>query len=52
MKTTILGTLTIIATVAGAAIKLLNGEPVDIYSVATAIAAGYGLVKAADAPKN
>ncbi len=51
MKTTILGVLTIVATVTGAAVKLINGQPVDFMSVSAAVAAGFGLVKAADGPK-
>lgn len=48
MRTTLLGVLTIVATVSGAAIKILNGEPVDFTACAAAVAAGFGLIKAAD----
>lgn len=51
MKTTVLGVLTIVATVSGAAVKLLNGQPVDFMSVSAAVAAGFGLIKAADSKK-
>lgn len=49
MRTTALGILTIIATVAGIGIKFLGGEPVDFATVAAALTAGFGLIKAKDA---
>jgi hypothetical protein len=49
MKTTALGVLTIVAAVVNAAIALLNGQAVDFAATATAVTAGFGLVKAADA---
>lgn len=49
IKTTLLGVLTIIATVSGAAIRILNGQPVDPSAAAAAIIAGIGLIKASDA---
>lgn len=48
MRTTLLGVLTIVASLSGAAISIINGEPVDFPTVAAAIAAGFGLIKAAD----
>jgi hypothetical protein len=51
MKTTVLGVLTIVATVSGAAVKLINGQPVDFMSISAAVAAGFGLIKAADSKK-
>jgi hypothetical protein len=49
MHTTILGLLSIVVAVANAAINLLKGLPVDFAATGSAIAAGVGLVKAADA---
>ena len=49
MKTTALGILTIIATVANVAIHLINGENPDFSAAFAAIVAGAGLIKAADA---
>lgn len=51
MKTTVLGILTIVATVSGAAVKVINGSPVDFMSISAAVAAGFGLIKAADSKK-
>jgi hypothetical protein len=48
MKTTILGSLTIILALANAAVNLLKGGPVDFAATGSAVAAGIGLVKAAD----
>lgn len=48
MKTTILGVLTIVVSVANAALALLKGQPIDFAATATAVTAGIGLVKAAD----
>ena len=49
MKTTILGILTIVATVANVGIQLLNGGSPDIAASFAAILGGVGLIKAADA---
>jgi hypothetical protein len=49
MKTTVLGILTIVIAVANAAVNLLKGLPIDIAATGSAVAAGIGLVKAADA---
>ena len=49
MKTTILGILTIVATVANVGIQLLTGGSPDLASSFAAIMAGAGLIKAADA---
>jgi hypothetical protein len=51
MKTTVLGVVSIVATVSGAAVKLINGQPVDFMSISAAVAAGFGLIKAADSKK-
>jgi hypothetical protein len=48
MKTTILGVLIIISTVLNGIVKILNGEPLDIYHDGASIAAGVGLINAAD----
>lgn len=51
-KTTILGVLTIVITVANAAMALLKGTgPVDLASVIAAVSAGIGLITAADSAK-
>ena len=49
MKTTILGILTIVATVANVGIQLLTGGSPDLAASFAAIMAGAGLIKAADA---
>jgi len=49
MKTTILGILTIIATVSNVAVQLLNGGAPDLAAAFAAVVAGAGLIKAADA---
>jgi hypothetical protein len=49
MKTTILGILTIVSTVANVAIQLLTGDNPDLAASFAAIVAGAGLIKAADA---
>lgn len=51
MKTTVLGVLTIVATVANVSIQIISGGTPDLYQAFAAIAAaaaGLGLVKAAD----
>lgn len=49
MKTTALGILTIIVTVANVAIQLLTGGSPDIAASFAAILGGIGLIKAANA---
>jgi len=49
MKTTKLGILTIVATVANVAIQLLTGDNPDLAAAFAAVVAGAGLIKAADA---
>lgn len=49
MKTTALGILTIIVTLANVAIQLLNGGSPDIAASFAAILGGVGLIKAANA---
>lgn len=51
MKTTIIGILTIVTAIAAAAINFLKTGTTDYGVLITAITAGIGLVKAADAPK-
>jgi len=51
MKTTILGTATIVAAVANAVISFLETGYADYGSLITAVTAGIGLIKAADAYK-
>ena len=48
-KTTTLGITTIIAAVAGAAIHLLQKQPVDWTIVGAACTAGWAMIHAADA---
>ena len=48
MKTTALGILTIIATLANVAIQLLNGGNPDIAVAFAAVVAGAGLIQASD----
>jgi hypothetical protein len=48
MKTTIYGSLTILAALINAAIAIMNGGSLDIVTTITAITAGIGLIKAAD----
>jgi|HubBroStandDraft_2_1064218.scaffolds.fasta_scaffold02392_7 altronate dehydratase len=47
-RTTILGVLTIIATLTAAGISLLNGHSPDLATTTAGVAAGVGLIKAAD----
>jgi hypothetical protein len=49
MKTTVLGILTIVVAVANAAAALIKGQAVDFAATVSAITAGIGLIKAADA---
>jgi len=49
MKTTLLGILTIVATVANVAIQILTGDNPDLAAAFAAVVAGAGLIKAADA---
>jgi hypothetical protein len=50
-RTTVLGILTIIATLAGAGISLLNGHSPDLATTAAGVTAGIGLIHAADNKK-
>jgi len=47
--TTTFGILTILAAVINAALAVMQGNPVDLPATVTAITAGIGLIKAADA---
>lgn len=47
-KTTILGILSILGALVGAATQFLQGHPVDYATVAAAVMAGIGLIKAQD----
>jgi hypothetical protein len=47
----VLGILTIIATLAGAGISLLNGHSPDLATTAAGVTAGIGLIHAADNKK-
>jgi hypothetical protein len=51
MKTTILGVLTIVATIANVGVQIMNGGTPDFIGAFAAISAGFGLVKARDAIK-
>lgn len=51
MKTTVLGIATIVAAVANAVVQFLNTGSADWAAVVTGVTAGFGLIKAADAPK-
>jgi hypothetical protein len=51
MKTTVLGILTIVATVSNVAIQFLNGNAPDLTAAFAAVVAGVGLIKAQDASK-
>lgn len=51
MKTTALGIATIVAAVANAVVQFLNTGEADWAALVTSVTAGFGLVKAADAPK-
>ncbi len=49
MKTTALGILSIVATLANVSIQLLNGSSPDLVGAFAAVTAGFGLIKARDA---
>jgi hypothetical protein len=51
MKTTILGVLTIIATLSNVGIQILKGGAPDLVGAFAAVTAGIGLIKARDASK-
>lgn len=51
MKTTILGVLTIVATIANVGVQILNGGAPDFIGAFAAVTAGFGLIKARDAIK-
>lgn len=51
MKTTILGSLTIVSAICFAAISFLKSGSFDIGVLITAVTAGVGLIKAADSTK-
>jgi hypothetical protein len=48
-KTTILGILTIIATLAGAAVQFIKTGTCDLSILTAGVTAGIGLIKSADA---
>lgn len=48
MKTTILGILTIVATLSNVGIQVLNGGAPDLVGAFAAVTAGIGLIKARD----
>jgi hypothetical protein len=48
MKTTALGILTIVATLANVGVQILNGGSPDFIGAFAALTAGFGLVKARD----
>jgi len=48
MKTTILGVLTIVGAVVSAATQFLTSGSIDLLSLAPAVTAGIGLIKAKD----
>jgi hypothetical protein len=49
MKTTALGILTIVATLANVGVQVLKGGAPDLVGAFAAITAGFGLIKARDA---
>ena len=51
MKTTVLGILTIVATVSNIGIQLINGGAPDLYAAFATVVAGFGLIKAQDQRK-
>lgn len=51
MKTTILGVLTIVATIANVGVQIINGGTPDLMGAFAAVTAGMGLIKARDAIK-
>lgn len=48
MKTTLLGVLTIVATLANVGIQILEGESPNLMAAFAAVTAGVGLIKAYD----
>lgn len=48
MKTTLLGVLTIVATLANVGMQILNGQSPDLMAAFAAVTAGVGLIKAHD----
>lgn len=48
MKTTIIGSITIVIAIGNAALAFLKGGQIDLASTVTAVTAGVGLIKAAD----
>ena len=48
MKTTALGILTIVATLANVGVQVLNGNAPDLMGAFAAVTAGIGLIKARD----
>lgn len=48
MKTTLLGVLTIVATLANVGMQILQGESPDVMAAIAAVTAGVGLIKAHD----
>ena len=48
MKTTVLGILTIVATLANVSVQVLNGGAPDFMAAFAAVTAGVGLIKARD----
>jgi hypothetical protein len=48
VKTTILGVLTIVATLSNVGIQMLNGAAPDFIGAFAAVTAGVGLIKARD----
>lgn len=51
MKTTIIGSLMIVGAISNAIVSFLKTGSFDISLLITAITAGFGLIKAADATK-
>lgn len=51
MKTTILGVLTIIATLSNVGVQIMKGGTPDLMGAFAAVTAGFGLIKARDAQK-
>lgn len=49
VKTTILGVLTIIATLSNVGVQIINGGAPDLMGAFAALTAGFGLIKARDA---
>jgi uncharacterized membrane protein (DUF441 family) len=47
-KTTLAGVLTIVATLAGAGLSYLHGQPINFTATTAGLSMGVGLIKAAD----